>query len=359
MAIDESEREELLRRRLVETVANEVRPRLFGAYLVIGTVVASLLGYVGYNIISGLEATATRTAEQYVGIAIKDKIDPRIAKADDRFDDIDAKQREIERLLDKGQTQIEATDKLIDDLHLRLAAMSEQREKAARELDEAKKLRDETQAGVAASREQLNQLNEDVASFLVQLTGLKSDLQNLRGGSQEYDSLTNALTAISDIQRSIGLLDSRLRIVEAGTTKGEAHSVAVPLSFTEAEKREIEAAMHIHQTALPASQSLPLAAVIKEAPSRNVVEIEYTVTVDDTDTTRRYGGNELIEKVTYKLDKRWFSNPEVISINRADNFRMSLRVWGITSVAITIAVKGLTDSIERTRPMSLSDPVVF
>ncbi|MGH6928155.1 MAG: hypothetical protein ACREEV_07550, partial [Dongiaceae bacterium] len=142
MAIDESEREELLRRRLVETVANEIRPRLFGTYVVIGTVVASLLGYVGYNIISGLEGTA----KQYVERAIEDEIDPKIAEADLQFKEVDATQRQVQRLLDKSQSQIEASDHLIEDMRRRLAGMIEERDKAARELEAAKALRAETHA---------------------------------------------------------------------------------------------------------------------------------------------------------------------------------------------------------------------
>jgi hypothetical protein len=359
MAIDESEREELLRRRLVETVANEIRPRLFGTYVVIGTVVASLLGYVGYNIISGLEGTA----KQYVERAIEDEIDPKIAEADLQFKEVDATQRQVQRLLDKSQSQIEASDQLIEDLRRRLAGMVEERDKAARELEAAKALRAETHADLAASREQLARLNDDVTSSLEQLNTLKDELQNLRAGSQEYDSLTNAFTAISDVQKSVGLIDGRLRAIEAGAAQGETHTVAATPQFTEAEKQEIEAAIHVHQAALAVSPASPAAAdAIKggmAVPGRTIVEIEYTVTVDDTETTRRHGGNQLIERVIYTLDKNWFSNPEIISINRVDNFKMSVRVWGRTKVGVTIVVNGLKDPIERARSMSLSDPVVF
>ena len=206
--------------------------------------------------------------------------------------------------------------------------------------EESKRLKEEAKKELANSREELKQLHES--------------LEKIRGGSTEYDSLKNALTSVSEIQKSVGLLDSRFRALENQKIRepeGDPRPHKANL-FSETDRKEIEAAIHVNQRATPAIPAL-------EQSGRKIVELEYTVTMDSTPVTQKYEGNKLIEKVVYRLDEKWFSNPESVNINREDNFKMSMQVWGITSVQVDIFLRGSDKAIERKHLMSLTDAVVF
>jgi hypothetical protein len=66
------------------------------------------------------------------------------------------------------------------------------------------------------------------------------------------------------------------------------------------------------------------------------------VAVDDVPVTRKYHGLKAIEKVVYRFDERWFSNPVITLYNSDENFRTSMRVWGSTKVRTEIHIRGLS-----------------
>ncbi len=230
--------------------------------------------------------------------------------------------------------------------------------KAGAELSAQRELNVELKQAREAARLLLDETRSDLVASKEQVKQVRDDLQDLRGGTLRDDSLQNALTAIESLQKSIGLLDERLRRLEVAAVvgdRGTPEAQVSPSELTDAEQQEIAAAIQVHQRALPVAQAADAAAT----PGRRVYEVEYSVSIDDTAATRRHGGSALIEKVTYRLDDRWFSNPEHVSIDPANNFRLSVRVWGSTKVEVAIVVKGLDAPIERSRLMSLSEPVSF
>jgi len=264
---------------------------------------------------------------------------------------LDMRQLNIDTQTASGEvTKIrDAAKKLLDD--------------TTKDLTDTKKLVEDVKKEAQATQGQVEETQKNVNL-------LSQDLQSLRGGGAQYDSLANALTTISNTQKSIDLLDRRVSALEDILKNRTIESLPhlpgpppgpVPPQLTEAERPEIEAASHVHQRALPASAVSPV-DITKEGPTspgRSLFQVEYTVLVDDTDLTRLHGRNDLIERVVYTLDKRWFSNPEIVSINRADNFKMSVRVWGATNVEVAIFVRGLDKPIVRKNTMSLSNDITF
>jgi hypothetical protein len=68
---------------------------------------------------------------------------------------------------------------------------------------------------------------------------------------------------------------------------------------------------------------------------------------------------DAISKVTYSLDERWFSNPDIVRTNRENNFQFTVTVWGITRVEAKAEFVQGADPICWSNLMSLSGPVEF
>jgi hypothetical protein len=49
---------------------------------------------------------------------------------------------------------------------------------------------------------------------------------------------------------------------------------------------------------------------------------------------------DAVDRVVYKLSAKWFNPSEVVRIDRRDNFRFEIGVWGTTTIETTIHLKG-------------------
>lgn len=208
----------------------------------------------------------------------------------------------------------------------------------------------QTRSYVSSVRQDMDDLKED----------FRSELEQIRGGSAGQDSLKNALTAVSENQESIRVLYDQLTGLEEVVARGPLpipEKRVVPLVLAPDEKEVIAKSIHVQQDAKPtvSAEKRPASG----STARTWVKLIYTVRVDDNDVTRKYGGLALIEKVVYKFDERWFSNLANIRLNRSDNFRMTMRVWGRTYVDVEIFVKRFAEAIKRRNLMSLEGTVTF
>jgi hypothetical protein len=53
-----------------------------------------------------------------------------------------------------------------------------------------------------------------------------------------------------------------------------------------------------------------------------------------------------VDRVVYKLNERWFSPSEIVKVNKADRFSLSLRAWGPTEIDAAVYLKGERDPIQ-------------
>lgn len=216
--------------------------------------------------------------------------------------------------------------------------------------ESATDLLEQTQSYVWSVNQEMDDLKEE----------FRSELEQIRGGSAEQDSLKNALTAVFENQKQIRVLFDQLTGLEEAVAReplATPEKRVVPLDLAPDEKEVIAKSIHVQQDAKPVVSA-------KKGPAngsteRNWVKLIYTVRVDDNEVTRKYGGLALIKKVVYKFDKRWFSNRANIRLSRSDNFRMTMRVWGQTYVDVEIFVDRFADAIKRRKLMSLEGTVTF
>ena len=83
--------------------------------------------------------------------------------------------------------------------------------------------------------------------------------------------------------------------------------------------------------------------------------VTYEIQIDNDNQT--FNGKkiiDLIDRVVYKRDERWWSSrPSITSVNRKNNFRRSFNVWGSTNVTAEVHVYGLDSPLIREGYMSL------
>src|SRR5262249_45576447 len=68
---------------------------------------------------------------------------------------------------------------------------------------------------------------------------------------------------------------------------------------------------------------------------------------------------DAVERVTYRLDERWFTPHDFPRTNRGDNFQFSVTVGGITAVKAKAAIVGKAPPICWSGFMNLQEVVVF
>ncbi len=215
------------------------------------------------------------------------------------------------------------------------------------------------------------------------LADARTDLETLRGNVSEQESLETAFHQIAANQQNIAVLDKKIdslrktlvenreefieKLTELGENtseeaRGEIYSKAIAqlrsdlgvVSFTSAEKEEIKRSIKIRQSTRPVD-----APKGREAEGRSWYDLTYLVDIDNTDVTKKYGGINLIEKVVYHFNPKWYSNADRVRLDPETNFGLSVRVWGVTNVRAEIFVRGFKQSIERERAMSLTEDVEF
>lgn len=216
---------------------------------------------------------------------------------------------------------------------------------------------------------------------------LEAETQKLRSGLEDTlrraDDAQKRLTALEAEQRRVQIrkdeLEGELRkaedelarkMRELATANVELTALTAPVpeeqpipvkseirkekGIAAGEKEIIKESIHVKQDAN--KDSAPKG---REREERQWYEILYSVQIDRNDVTDKYGGLDLIGKVVYHFDNRWYTNPDRVRLNRSENFRLSVRVWGSTSVEVEIFLKGFDEPISRKRQMNLKETVVF
>ena len=180
---------------------------------------------------------------------------------------------------------------------------------------------------------------------------LRSKLQNeLTSKRKELSAIMGKLkTATNELE---GLT---AQISDAEIVKSSAEIPAKLRGILPAEIQRIKESVHIVQESEKAD-----APKGREAENRNWYNVSYSVRMDRNEVTDKYGGLDMIGKVIYHFNKRWYTNPDRTRINRMDNFRLSVRVWGSTEVEVEIFLEGSEKSLsKRRRGMSLGATVEF
>jgi nitrogen fixation/metabolism regulation signal transduction histidine kinase len=209
---------ELIERRLSDKVEAQVRDRLFKFYRTVWAVAAVVIGFFGYNAITGL----TRTAETYAQSAVRASVDSANGAASDarkqvdtiaaRLEAIDAYlQRREEKMIDNESRVIASQAKvqsLSGDMDHRLQAM----------LDQIA----ETEAQLRATRERVTE----------------------GAGAGNVEELRSNLAVLAE---QVGLIAASVRAIEA---KASGPGPAPP---SEVKPREIAAVEETLRAAAPAA----------------------------------------------------------------------------------------------------------
>ena len=129
--------------------------------------------------------------------------------------------------------------------------------------------------------------------------------------------------------------------------------------YTESEKEAIRKAIKVEQTA---TKSNPPKG--REDDGRKWYKIAYTVTMDPLvkpvkHERKEYKDDQIIERVEYRFNERWYNPSRRQSRNRSENFGYSILVWGVTAVNVAIFVKGFDKPIIRQGLMSLNKTSIF
>lgn len=101
---------------------------------------------------------------------------------------------------------------------------------------------------------------------------------------------------------------------------------------------------------------------VKQVPRRldeKLVELTFSIHVETDDQQQRSKVINMIERVIYHFDEEWFSNPSIVRLNRFNNFKTSMRVWGSTQVKVDIYVRGMNTPITRGGSMNLYGETFF
>ena len=178
---------------------------------------------------------------------------------------------------------------------------------------------------------------------LVQIYGRDIDIDDAAGG----DSLVNLARSGQGIQANVDDLEQRLRVLELATNRGSESSAEVLDTLT--------SALRVEQTSSAASSAAEV--VVKKSPpsdfSKKQYDLKFSVCTQQGDQCGDHG-LDAIEKVIYRLDPKWFSNPNETRSNRAHGFSFRVRVWGVTTVTACIYLKGRKEPVVRRGQISLT-----
>lgn len=121
--------------------------------------------------------------------------------------------------------------------------------------------------------------------------------------------------------------------------RGEAAADCHPLRLTESQRALVRIRQDSEKTDTVARNGLPYYrntfTVAAHSEDRPTIPPSLATCILDA-----------IDRVVYNLNKRWFSPSEIVKINKADRFRVSLRVWGTTEIDAAVYLRGERDSIQ-------------
>jgi hypothetical protein len=205
--MDEDTRE-LLERRLAERVESRVRGRLFAFYAAVGSIVLGVIGFFGYNLVTGLESRAEGYAQSAVAPAVEaanaaaDEARARAAEIAARLDALEDFQGRREEALLEGERQVQRNQgrvkELADEIEDRLKDIVTQLQ--------------ETQAEVQATRDQLRAAQSELS---VQQARVRET-----AGIGNFAELAANLAELSE---QVALLDEQLREIRARTAGAQGY----------------------------------------------------------------------------------------------------------------------------------------
>lgn len=121
--------------------------------------------------------------------------------------------------------------------------------------------------------------------------------------------------------------------------RGKSGAGCHPLRLTESQRALVRIRQDSEKTDTVASNGLPYYrntfTVAAHSEDRPTIPPSLTACVLDA-----------IDRVVYNLNKRWFSPSEIVKLNKADRFSVSLRVWGTTEIDAAVYLRGERDSIQ-------------
>lgn len=199
---------ELLERRLAERVEGRVRKRLFAYYAAVGTVAIAVIGFFGYNVVSGLEGQAQEYAESAVA--------PSVAAATDAADEARARAAEIAARLDA----------LEDFQGRREEALLEGERQVQRNQSRVNHLADEIEQRLAEILARLQETQEQVQATRDQLKDAESELSAQQARVREAAGIGNfaELAAnLAELSEQVALLDEQLREIRERTAGPQSY----------------------------------------------------------------------------------------------------------------------------------------
>ena len=176
----------------------------------------------------------------------------------------------------------------------------------------------------------------------IDFKGMEAGIEN---SLREVDELRKSLVVVADLEERVAVLEKLHELAPSTLTKQE------PFSLGDGDRNRIEGAIRVRQDTKK---------IVTKSDDRNWYKLTYRIEIEpNTYMVKGKKIIDLINRVVYNFDERWYSNPFKTSVNRKNGFKMSVNVWGITNVKIKIHVRGLGTPIDRERLMSLHDSVTF
>ena len=184
---------------------------------------------------------------------------------------------------------------------------------------------------------QIETLRQKVARIYGRNVDISADSPDATG-----DNLINLARSGQGIQSNVDALERRVAVLESVQQRG-GQGTGVPAETLD----NLARTLRVRQAPSPVPGS---------QDSRRAYDLSFSVCVQNGDQCNESGLNA-VEKVIYRLDPKWFSNPTETRISQVDQFSFGVRVWGITRVTTCIYLKGQDRSaVVRTGLMNLTEP---
>ena len=278
--------------------------------------------------------------------------------------------RSIDRMVEEtmGKEVIKATDdalkKVEEDTNRLSTRLGELQADMIVEVAALKKEADKARALVDQVEEDGKRYKELDTALRARLAAMEMDAGRLEAIEADLSTRMDGLKAeLANTERELKKSQETVRVVKADVGRANRLASSVALAAAPAQKsgptEEIARLAPEEVRALRVRQ-VPDKLEKYDRSKRPIYLLNYSITVDRRATARNPDDLlDAIEKVTYQFDKRWFKRSEIERTNRADNFRLGMRVWGITEVGVRAKLTGRARPVCWSGLMSLDRPVML
>ncbi|TIL33921.1 hypothetical protein [Mesorhizobium sp.] len=187
---------------------------------------------------------------------------------------------------------------------------------------------------------QINTQNKEIER---QRADVQQQIEFITGRARSIesgDSLKNQGETISVLQRQVAALQEQLAKSGSTTQSGQTKNDMVKVG-------QLNQILRVEQTAAKVTG-------LDAGGTRQSYDVTFRLCsfIDDSCGTQRLAE---VFRVVYRFNERWFSVPDVSIVNVADQFKYTVRVWGVTKVSACIyLVDAPTVPIVRGALMNLS-----